>query len=225
LERPPIPIRIRHALGELPAALSRAPDARAGVLLLADEHGDSGEAQALARALEAAGFAVLAPELDPGAADRPTLLALEAAAALLAREARLDARRVAALGIGRGGTLALLLACTGTSVHALVTVDAPLLYGELCAARPIQPLELVLNLGAPWLAFFDAGGARVPREEVERLRRSLAAAGKHHELVVSARSALPVLPPRGTDALGARHALEAPGLERTLCFLREALEP
>jgi pimeloyl-ACP methyl ester carboxylesterase len=194
-----------------------------GVLLVPDAERKDARAEALLWGLASAGCAVLVPELDPGAGDRPALRALEAAAAFLAREARLDPRRIAAVGLGRGGTLALLLACTTSCVHALVTFDAEVLYPELDAARPIQPLELLLNLGAPWLAFFAAEGARVPAADVALLRARLEASGKHHELVLGPAAAARSDPASGSAARETEADLVGGERERTLSFLREAL--
>jgi dienelactone hydrolase len=217
--------------GELRARLGQRADGETegiGVLFVpdperegaAEREGEAGRVEALVSGLASAGCAVLVPELEPGAGDRAAVRGLEAAAAFLAREAGLDARRVAAVGLGRGGTLALLLACTTSCVHALVTFDAAVLYPELDAAHPIQPLELVLNLGAPWLASFDD---RAPAADVARLRAALEASGKHHELVRGPGAAARAPdPPSGTGAR-AEPDLVGGEVERTLSFLREAL--
>jgi len=173
----------------------------------------------VARRLAREGFAVLVPALGALAEDRPAVRALESAAAFLAREAALDARRIGALGFGRGGTLALLLGCTSSSARALVTFGAPLVYRELSAARPIQPLELLLNLDAPWLAFFGTDDPLVPPADVERLRAALEAGGKHHEIVLGSGGGRGF--PRASRAGGAPS--EDATLERTLSFLREVL--
>lgn len=167
-----------------------------------------------AQRLAEGGFVVLAPDLRGCRdEDRRMLAYLDAGAAFLARDVGVDTRRLAACGFGRGGTLAFLFGCTRSRVGAVVMFAAPLRYPELSAAHPNQPLELVLNLDAPLLAFFGTDDSSVPAADVERLRDALQAGGKHFEIVTGSG-----IGPRFLDAPSAPDAWE-----RTLAFLRETL--
>lgn len=171
-----------------------------GVVLVHDAPGPDAGTRAAAARLAAAGHAVLAPDLrsrageaaDAPLLDRRVLADLEAATARLAREPGVDPERVAALGLGSGGTFAFLLGCHSQRLAAVVDVDGPLRYGELSAERPVEPLELALNLQAPLLALFGGRDERVPPEDVRRLEEVLAQFAKPFELVL--------LPDRGRAA-------------------------
>ncbi len=188
-----------------------------GVLLVPDGGGREGLEpflRSVAQRLAEGGFVVLAPDLRASwSEDRRTLADLDAGAAFLAREAGVDARRTAACGFGRGGTLAFLFGCTRSRVGAVLMFAAPLRYPELSAAHPNQPLELALNLDAPLLAFFGTDDRNVPAVDVESLRDTLQAGGKHFEIV-----SRPGIGPRFLDAPSAPDVWE-----RTLGFLRETL--
>jgi dienelactone hydrolase len=84
------------------------------------------------------------------------------------------------VGVGRGGTLAFLLACQ-RRVTAVVDVEGALLHATLSHARPVQPLELALNLEGAFLGLFGATGA-VGERERELIRQRLAGAAKDFEL-------------------------------------------
>lgn len=155
-----------------------------------------------------------------GLPDRRALGDLDAAARRLAAEPAVDARSVAVVGCGLGGTLAFMLGCTSRHVACVVACCGEPLYGELSANRPTQPLELHLNLDVPLLALFGERDARVPREHVELLRERLSMAGKDFEIVT--------LPDAGHGFLDdTRSAYAAAAAEeawrRTLAFLDERL--
>ena len=162
---------------------------RAGVLLL-------DERDAFATRFVEQGFAVLVPRSAwSGAPDRAALADIEAALAWFAKQRGVDASKLAVVGYARGGTLAFMLACTSRRVAAAVDIDGPVVYAELSAARPAQPLEFALNLSVPLLVV-----ARED-EQLRRLRRLLEQGAKHVEFVER-------------DEDGAR----------TISFLREVLE-
>lgn len=118
-----------------------------------------------------------------GLPDRRALGDLDAAAARLAGRNDVDPERIAVLGFGMGGTLAFLACCTSTRFSAGVDFQGRPLYPELNANRPTQPLELALNLDVPLLAFFGGRDEDVPEDAVERMRQSLAAGAKNHEII------------------------------------------
>lgn len=198
-----------------PAGRNRVP----GVLLV-DERVHA--AASVAASLTEAGLACLAPELAgagdgdvAGLADRDVVRDLDAALDHLAGLERVDPRRLAVVGVGAGGTYAFLLACRSTRVAALACLDAPLVYAELSARKPVQPLELALNLGAP---LFYAGGSR---EEAAALERVLAQFALRGEVRVPA--AGPGFLREGERGYDGAAAAATWG--RTLEFLREELAP
>ena len=156
----------------------------AGVLLIR-EGMSSDDSRAAERRLAEAGFVVLAPELAPEAAssDRRGLQELERALEALARSPGVERERLGAVGLGRGGTLAFLLGCT-RRLAAVVDVDGPVLYPELSAARPIQPLELTLNFEGAFLGVFSGPRGPVGTDEVALLRQRLSSAARSFDIVL-----------------------------------------
>lgn len=162
-----------------------------------------------AEALVAAGIAVARPELPALDVDGPVLAALAEAARALAGDPDLDPTRIAALGAGEGALLVYLLACRGDALAAVVLRGGPVIRSELDAARPVQPLEMTLNLSAPVLGLFHEGDSTAPPEHVELLREALSRGHKQFDIV-----SLPGPPDSAADT--ARAAMTA--------FLREWLE-
>lgn len=162
--------------------------ARAGVLLLCAE-ARAAITRAAEERLASAGFVVLAPELSTGAlcADRRALQEIDAALEMLVHNPDVDRERLGVLGFGRGGTLAFLLACT-RRLAAVVDVDGPVLYPALSAERPIQPLELALNLEGSFLGVFSGPSGPVGDEEIELLRERLSSAARPFDIVVGPRT-------------------------------------
>jgi carboxymethylenebutenolidase len=158
------------------------------VVWIDDGRGPRAWSEATARALRESGFVVESAS-GTSKSDRQALAELEALLATFAKDARIDSRRIGVIGVGRAGTLAFELACTSRRVKASVVIAAPLLYESLDAHRPIQPLELALNLDAPMLALFAAHDEHVPGAHVEFLRRIGDQAAKPIELVVYAQAA------------------------------------
>ena len=166
-----------------------APAERPGVLVLPDSGADTDALRDPLRRLVTAGFAVLVPDAADGPApddaqaewqafarlsDRVELGHATAALAALGEHGQVDAQRTAVVGLGTGGTLAFLLGCTRPDVHALVDVAGRVVYPQLSAAKPVQPIELALNLGAPVLAIFGADDAATPAGERALLSERLA---------------------------------------------------
>ena len=189
------------------------------VLLLGDEGSTAQDSLEDVERLARAGFAVFRPLLTE-TADRDALGALGLVLDTLFRRPEVAAERSAVLGFGRGGTLAFLLGCT-RRLAAVVDVEGPVLYPELSSARPIQPLELALNLEGAFLAFFAAASGRVPASEIELLRDRLSSAARPFDIVVH---------PRASEGF---HDRRRPGFDagcaedlwrRVLSFLRSNLE-
>ncbi len=155
-----------------------------------------------------AGFAALA--LAPESRDdRGALAELEAGLARLEERAEAARGELAVIGIGAGATFAFLLGCTSTRLGAVVLWGGRFVYPELSSARPIQPLELALNLGAPLLLLHGEADLAVPPEDQERLRTVLSQSAKDFDIVrVPGTRGVPVAPA---------------AWQRTLAFLGERL--
>lgn len=157
------------------------------------------------RELAAAGFESAQVELDP-ASDRNSLTRIDAALRELGARAGIDDRRLGVIGLGLGGTLALQAGCTSRRVRAVACIAPVLVYPELSAARPIQPVELVLNLDVPTLALVDEADPRTPPEDVEVFRRQCELGAKNVELgwlsLARLDASLPRLLAFAEDALG-----------------------
>jgi carboxymethylenebutenolidase len=187
-------------VGPAPESLGGAGP-RPGLLLVHEVYGLDAHVEDLARRFAAEGHAVLAPDLwsregRPGPAptadepapawpvdtiraaveglpDRRALGDLEAGLAWLAERDGVDAGRLAVCGLCMGGNLAFQLACTSRRLAAAVDFYGRLVYRQLSAAHPIQPLELALNLSCPVLFHFGTEDASIPPADLERLRQTL----------------------------------------------------
>ncbi len=152
---------------------------------------ESSGLESVALRLQALGHTVLALDQLGGAepTDRRCTAELDAAGQWLLEEgANPDGLLI--VGLDRGATLAFLTACQSSRFQAVVTFDGDVAYPGLDAARPVQPHEMALNLGAPLLAHFASGGDAaapqdpVPEDEIELLRSKLDAFAKPYEIAV-----------------------------------------
>lgn len=203
------------------AAASGESNGRA-VVLAGSVQGDlvASELEPIALRLQALGYAVLALDELGGAepTDRRCTAELDAAGQWLL-EGGADPDGLLIVGLGRGATLAFLTACQSSRFQAVVTFDGDVAYPGLDAARPVQPHEMALNLGAPLLAHFAAGGDAsaptdpVPEDEIELLRSKLDAFAKPYEIAVY---------PGLARGFGSSPAAEE-AWERTWGFLDEVL--
>ncbi len=225
------------AVGEAPEP---APDG-AAVLFVHDVFGIDAWTLASARRLAEAGYPVLVPDLfsrergaeddvpsDPeqlaaaraALPDRRALRDLEAAAVWLAERPDVDERSLAVVGFGLGGGLAFQVGCTSTRLAVVVDLCGDVAYDELSAAKPIQPIELTLNLDRPLLALFAEADELVPQAHVELLRERLASSSKDFELVIYPGAARGFLDER-RQGYHAGHAADA--WSRVLTFLAHSL--
>ncbi len=198
--------------------------ATSGVVLVHGAGGLDTSARSAAERLVAVGFAVLAPDLARGriggvVPDRRALGDLEGAAAALVERFGVERERVGAVGIAEGGLLAFLFACTSRRVAAAASLGGSLVRAELSADRPHQPLELALNLSAPFLAVFRERDPATPVDGIERLRQVASQFALACDIVV-----LPgvgdFLDERGDECRAARDV----AWKTTLAFLREHLD-
>jgi carboxymethylenebutenolidase len=193
-------------------AASGALGSGPGVLLVHEVFGLDAHVEAVAGRLAEAGWCVLAPDLysregrpgpeptleEPapkwsvesiraavdGLPDRRVLADLEAGVGWLGDQDGVDPERLGAIGFCMGGTYVFLLACTSRRLACAVDYYGRVLYSELSSKKPIQPLELALNLSCPLLAHFGDQDDSIPGDHVERLRSTLDQFAKDAEIRV-----------------------------------------
>jgi dienelactone hydrolase len=85
--------------------------------------------------------------------------------------------RPAVVGVGLGATWALLLGCQSVGVSAVAVVNGRLVYPRLSATKPVQPLEMILNLSAPVLLIDGSEGEGVAGEQMDLALDRFAAFG------------------------------------------------
>ncbi len=115
--------------------------------------------------------------------DRRVLGDLEGALVHLSRDAHIDPSALAAVGFCMGGNYALLLGCTSRRLRAVVDFYGRFVYRDLSANKPIQPLEILLNLSVPLLAMFGEDDPSIELTDVERLRVALDRFAKEHTVL------------------------------------------
>ncbi|TDJ77580.1 MAG: hypothetical protein E2O39_02020 [Planctomycetota bacterium] len=153
--------------------------------------------------------------------DRRVLRDLDAAAERLAGEPEVDPDRIGTIGFCMGGTYAFLFGCHSRRIAAVVDFYGRIVYPELGQNKPLQPLEMALNLSVPLLGFFGAEDTSIPMEHVESLREALTRFAKPFELMT--------VPGAGHGFVNhlrknySRPDAEA-AWEHTLSFLGEAFE-
>jgi carboxymethylenebutenolidase len=172
-----------------------------GLVVVQEVFGLDPHIRAMAERFAAEGFAVLAPDLysregvpgptptadDPfpvwsmdevraavsNLPDRRVLGDLEGAIERLAQEPGVDSRRFGAVGFCMGGNYAFLLGCASRRLSAVVDFYGRFIYRELSRAKPVQPLELALNLSCPLLAIFGEADPSIPEVDIDRFRSVL----------------------------------------------------
>ena len=170
-----------------------------GIVLVQEVFGVDAHIRAMSERFAEEGFCVLAPDLysregvpgpkpTPGIPepvwsleevraavaslpDRRVLGDLEGALDRLAADPQVDAKRLAAVGFCMGGNYAYLLGCASRRVSAVVDFYGRFIYRELSPNKPVQPLELALNLSCPMLAMFGERDPSITAEDVENLRK------------------------------------------------------
>ncbi len=94
------------------------------------------------------------------------------------------------VGTGMGATWALLLGCQSRSVFAVGCIGARLIYPRLGATKPVQPLEMILNLDVPVLLVEDGKESDQEEGSIELAEQRFAAFGIPVEVVRSSAPAL-----------------------------------
>lgn len=189
-------------------------DAPGPAALIVFETPVRGFADALALALNESGWTTLrlsVEALDGVRGDRARAAELERALAALDGVEGVDGRRLALVGIGAIGTQAFLCACASRRVAAVVDVCGPLHHASLDAEHPVQPLDMLLNLGAPCLIVhaqddtqFGEAQASAAAARLERAARNVervALSGRADDFLVAGS--------RGYHAAHAERALSA----------------
>ena len=188
---------VRAILATPPA---RSGDERVpGIVLVQEVFGLDPHVESMAERLAGEGFAVLAPDLysregTPGPKptekrpfpvwsmdevraavaslpDRRVLGDLEAGLERIASEPGVDGKHLGAVGFCMGGNYAYLLGCSSRRLAAVVDFYGRFVYRELSPNKPVQPLELALNLSCPMLAIFGEKDPSISTEDIERFRR------------------------------------------------------
>jgi carboxymethylenebutenolidase len=178
------------------------PGRRPGIVLVQEVFGIDPHVRAMADRLAQAGFVVLAPDLyareggPPGPRptpeepspiwtmdqvraavaslpDRRVLGDLEGALENLAADPGVKPHALGAVGFCMGGNYAYMLGCTSRRLSAAVDFYGRFVYRELSPEKPIQPLELALNLSCPLLAIFGEQDPSIPAADVERFRKTM----------------------------------------------------
>ena len=182
-----------------------------GLVLVQEAFGIDAHIRSLVSRFADEGFAVIAPDLysregtpgpkptreDPEPAwsmddvraafaslpDRRVLGDLEGALVHLANDPLVDATRLGAIGFCMGGNYAYLLGCKSTRVRCVVDFYGRFIYKELTANRPVQPLEMALNLACPLLAIFGEGDPSISRDDIAKFRTTLDQFSKEFTIV------------------------------------------
>lgn len=213
-------------------------DQERAIVLVHDVFALDAHVRSAAKNLIEQGYQVLAPDLysrdglpEPGGdadvlraaatamPDRRAVRDIEAAGRWLLEQG-VDPDGLAVMGFGRGGTLAFLAGCQSRLFQAVATFDGAVRYEELDTLRPVQPLEMALNLEAPLVAHFAQGGAGIPETEIEQLQAKLDAFAKTFEF-----HRYPQTAPGFTNPVSpAYHEAQATAAwERTFGFLDDVL--
>lgn len=156
-----------------------------------------------------------------GLSDRQVLADLDDALGALGARDGVDGDRLVTLGFCMGGNYAYLSGCHSDRAAAVVDFYGRIVYPELSAHKPVQPLEMALNLGAPFLGHFGEEDPSIPSSEVERLESTLSQFAKSFDIVR--------YPGAGHGFMNdSRPGYHGPSAEasfrRTLEFLRDELE-
>lgn len=191
--------RQMHGWFARPEGSHRVP----GVVLLHDVYGLTDHVRDVARRLASAGYAVLAPDLytrGDGPTSWPpkreevsrmarypdlrTIADVQGAVAALQERPDIGSDRIALLGFSFGARYSLFAAGAGAQVAAVVAFYPIIIYPELNASRPRQPLSLVPNIACPLLVVYGDQDALLPRSHVTFFRALLQGLGKPHDFYV-----------------------------------------
>ncbi len=172
-----------------------------GIVLLHDVYGLTGHVKDVARRLAREGYAVLAPDLYSrgdgpgwpprrenisrmvGWPDERTIADVQGAVAALRSRTDVVAEKAGLMGFSFGARYSLFAAARADVAAAAIFYPV-LIYPELTAARPCQPVRAAPELRCPCIVFFGDRDAMVPQAHVSFLRALLQGLGKPHEFSV-----------------------------------------
>lgn len=148
----------------------------AGALVLHDDCGSPDAVDPIARSLAGEGLWVAVPDLlarwagdAERACDGHAMLDVEAAREALA----VRAERIYVVGLGRGGTWALMAAAAVCGFAGVVAFQPRVAYPSLCEQRPTQPLDLLPGVRCPIQVHFAERDEQAPPHHVEAFRERL----------------------------------------------------
>ena len=156
--------------------------------------------------------------------DRRVLADLESGLAWLGQRSDVDSQRMAVLGFCMGGNFALMLGCHSRRLRAVVDFYGRVRYAELSEKKPMQPLEMVINLDVPLLALFGGRDASIPAEDVRELELALDRFAKSHQIELYPEAAHGFANPLRAADDSADPAAERDAWRRVDAFLTEALD-
>ena len=224
-----------YGYGAWPSREERLP----AVLIIPDVHGLSDHYRDITRRFAGEGFFSMAldlysregaPKLGDLAAvqdwirgldDRRVLGDVDAAARFL--RSRVEVRRlsVGVVGFCLGGQYALMSACDTADFSACVSFYGMLRYAEHNERKPESPLEMAPRLACPYLGFFGADDALIPKADVRELETILKSNGKRYQTKTYAGAGHAFFNDRRPDAYRTDAAADA--WTRAIAFFREIL--
>jgi len=156
-----------------------------------------------------------------GLDDRRVLGDVDAAARFL--RSRVEVRRlsVGVVGFCLGGQYALMSACDPANFSACVSFYGMLRYAEHNERKPQSPLEMAPRLACPYLGFFGADDALIPKADVRELETILKSNGKRYQTKTYAGAGHAFFNDRRPDAYRPDAAADA--WTRAIAFFREIL--
>jgi carboxymethylenebutenolidase len=198
-------VRVPVADGEIPAY--RAMPAKGAtfpvVLVVQEIFGVHEHIRDVCRRFAKAGYLAVAPELYARQGDvskmtdykqifaevvskvpdEQVMADLDATAAWAAKSSNGDAARLAITGFCWGGRIVWLYAAHNPQLKAGVAWYGRLT-GEKTPLQPAYPLDIVGEIKAPVLGLYGGKDQGIPLEQVEQMRKALAAAKKPSQIVV-----------------------------------------
>ena len=98
-------------------------------------------------------------------------------------ELGLNIGRAAVLGLGYGGTIAMLAAATSREFSAAINFYGDISYPVTNSrTKPTSPLTMVPLINCPFLSFYGAPSDEIGRDDVAQLEQTLRAKGKVYDI-------------------------------------------
>ncbi len=98
----------------------------------------------------------------------------------------IDPRRIAVVGFGFGGTVAILSAAQNREMAAAVNFYGDIVYPKdaLNRTKPNSPVDMVSYLNCPLLSIYAANNGLITRQDISLLEKRLREKGKAFELKI-----------------------------------------